>query len=159
MKRKRFRNSTFKNYYTIWKIFNKFLVRLDYLPLSWENRTVLFCAHMIQKGIKSSTLRNYVSAIKATLVDVGHKWSDDTILLNTLTRACKMENDVLTVRLPIHGKLLEFILFEVEREYYLKMNQPYLSILYKAIFSLAYYSLFRVGELTTGLVEDHTLKA
>ena len=52
MQRMKNRNSTYQNYYTIWKLFNSFLVRLDYLPRSWEERTALFCIHLTQKGKK-----------------------------------------------------------------------------------------------------------
>ena len=45
------------------------------------------------------------------------------------------------------------ILFEIERFY---ESQEYLHWLYKALFSLAYYRLFRVGELTSG---DHPVRA
>ena len=36
------------------------------------------------------------------------------------------------------------------------MEQPYLLVLYEAIFCLAYYGLMRIGELTEG---DHPIKA
>lgn len=53
--------------------------------------------------------------------------------------------------------LLEVILFETERYY---SDQPYLETLYKAIFSLAYYGLTRIGELSlVGQHCRHTVKA
>ena len=45
------------------------------------------------------------------------------------------------------------LLFEVQR---LFANQPYLTKMYLAFFSLAYYGLFRVGELAKG---DHPVLA
>ena len=45
------------------------------------------------------------------------------------------------------------ILFEIERHYYM---QPYLYLMYKTLFALAYYRLLRVGELTKS---SHTIKA
>ena len=60
-------------------------------------------------------------------------------------------NDQIQTRLPIHRNLLEILLFELERIY---TDQPYLEILYKDLFILAYYGLFRVGELTQG---PHTI--
>ena len=59
------------------------------------------------------------------------------------------------MRLPIQKGLLELLLFEIER-FFKENNQPYLKIMYKALFSLAYYGMMRVGELT---MSDHTLKA
>ena len=88
------------------------------------------------------------------LKDDNNKWNDDEILLNTLTRACKISNDVLKPRLPIHENLLELILFETEC---LFCEQPYLEILYKTIFSIGYYGLLRIGELVKPC--EHTMKA
>ena len=89
----------------------------------------------------------------------GYDWSDNKISLNLLTRACKIQNDRVKTRLPIQIKLLELILFEVER--YFEKNprkgaQPYLRLLYQSIFLLGYYGLMRVGELTTG---NHSILA
>ena len=36
------RDSTNENYYTIWKLFNNFLINLDKKPASWEDRIALF---------------------------------------------------------------------------------------------------------------------
>ena len=79
------------------------------------------------------------------------------MLLNSLIRSCKLENDSVKIRLPIQGKLLEMLLFEIGRKYNADINpQPYLDTMYKALFCLAYYGMMRVGELT---VSPHTLKA
>ena len=66
-------------------------------------------------------------------------------MIRTLTRACRVVNDKVKTRLPIHLGLLEMILFEVECLY---SQQRHLEILYKTIFVLAYYGLFRIGKLT-----------
>ena len=143
-KTKQCRETTAKNYTRIWRIFNKFLVKLDSMPKDWEDRTSLFIAHMVNEGLQSTTIKCYVSAIKKTLVLDGYDWNDNRVLLGTLTRACKLVNDTIKTRLPIHCSLLELILFEFQRDY---ASQPYLHILYKAIFMLGYYGLMRAGEL------------
>ena len=149
------RSSTAKNYFRIWRTFNDFIVRLDIRPKLWEERTSLFVAYMIDKGAQSSTIKSYVSAIKKTLVMDKYPWKDELIKLSSLTRACKLVNDKIQVRLPIHCGLLEQILFEIQR-YFRKKNQPYLEIMYKALFALGYYGLMRVGELTQS---EHVVKA
>ena len=141
------------NYHSIWRIFNGFLIKLDKRPDSWEDRLTLFGAYLVNKGLQSSTLKSYFSAIKCVLREDGYIVNNEKLLLGTLTRACKLVNDQVTTRLPIQGKLLELILFEVERA---MQQQPYLESLYKAIFCLGYYGLFRVGELATG---SHPIKA
>ena len=77
-------------------------------------------------------------------------------LLSSLTKACKVVNDVVYTRLAINEKLLELVLFELQRYY---DDQPYLCLLYKAIISICYYGLFRIGELVICDIADHTTKA
>ena len=123
------------------------------MPEKWEDRASMFLAYLIDKVTQSATIKSYLSAIKSVLADDEYPWSDNLIKLSTLTRACKLENDILTCRLPIQVKLLELILFEIQRMY---ETQPYLEILFKAIFALAYYGLMRIGELT---LSQHVIKA
>ena len=145
LKMKQYRDTTRKNYLRVWRLFNNFLLKLDEMPQDWENRTTLFIGHLINEGMQSSTIKSYVSAIKKLLVIDGYKWRDDLVLLGTLTRACRLTNDRVCTRLPIHCSLLELILFEFQREF---SSQPYLQALYKALFALGYYGLMRVRELT-----------
>ena len=147
LKSQRNRTSTQKNYYGIWKNFNEFVVRLDRRPQLWEDRFSLFGAYLVDKGAQSSTIRSYASAVKAILTGDGFEWDDQKVLLNTMIKACKLKNDMVKTRLPISCNLLELILLEVDRSL---GTQPYLCIMYKCIFLLGYYGLFRVGELTTG---------
>ena len=148
------RSSTYKTYYSIWKSFNRFVIRLDVIPRTWEQRTSLYCAYLVNKGVKSSTLRSYVSAIKGVLKLMRYQWNDSEVILNALVRVCKFNNDQVSARLPISEKLLEMMLFELERVY---LDQPYLEILYKTILAIRYYGLFRIGELTAP--SNHTIKA
>ena len=147
------RESTNKMYLSVWRKFNNFVIKLDVKPKLWEDRASLFGAALVEDGFQSSTLKSYISAIKRILVDDGYQWDDKKMLLNTLTKACRMVNDRVKTRLPIHKGLLEILLFELERMF---QNQPFLEILYKAIFALAYYGMFRIGEITTG---THPVKA
>ena len=55
---------------------------------------------------------------------------DNKVLLNTLAKACKLVNDKVKTRLPIQNKLLELLLFEIERLY---DSQPYLETMYKTL--------------------------
>ena len=125
--------------------------------ISWEQKTALFGAYLVDTGVQSSTLKSYFSAIKHILRSDGYQWDDNKVLLSALARSCKMENDKVKTRLPIRKGLLEMILFEVKRKWYDGENpQPYLAILYQAIFCLAYYGMLRVGELA---LSDHNIKA
>ena len=150
------RDTTNKNYYTIWKSLNNFLVKLDSIPEFWEERVAIFCAYLVEyKNIKSTTQQSYISAIKHTLKCDRYKWNEEMVWLNSLIRSCKKVNDTVYTRFPIHFKLLEMILFEVNRIY---DTQPFLTIMYQSIFTLAYYGLLRTGE--TVLADGgHMIKA
>ena len=132
------RSSTARNYFTIWRAFNNFLVRLDRLPKFWEDRVALYCMYLTEAGAQSQTIKSYISAIKSILKDDKYKWKEERVILSTLTRACKMINDTVRTILPIYCSLLETILFEVECHF---KEQPYLSVLYKSLFALGYYGL------------------
>ena len=153
LKNKRNRMSTNNNYYKIWKLFNQFLIRLDVMPCRWEDRAVLFCAHLIDNGRQSSTVRSYLSAIKCVLQNDNYQLVESHVILSTLTRACRLVNDRVHTRLPIKLGLLEMILFEINRRY---STQPYLQAMYSTLFALAYYGLFRIGEVTAS---NHCIKA
>ena len=140
------RSSTARMYLNIWRNFNKFLLKLDKKPDKWEHRTTLFMAYLIDKGCQSATIKSYVSAIKKTLVMDKYPWQDSEILGTSLTCACRLVNDRVHNRFPIQCGLLEMLLFEIECLY--GGSQPYLEILYKAIYIISYYGLMRVREVT-----------
>ena len=130
------------------------MIRLDYKPKSWEQKLSMYATYLVDEGCQSSTLKSYMSAIKKILwTHCGYKLQVDDLLLNTLAKACRLVNDKVRARLPIYFNLLEKILFEVGRIY---PNQYYLNIMYKTIFSLAYYGLLRIGELT---YSPHAIRA
>ena len=89
----KYRNSTKNNYYKVWKIFNEFFVRLDDKPMMWEDRIVLFAAHLINERKQSQTVHSYLSVIKAVLSDNDIQVNEDRYLLNSITRACKLNYD------------------------------------------------------------------
>ena len=144
----RHKSTTRNNYYKIWKLFNNFYLRLDQKPGNWEDRLTLFVAYMIENKKQSAMVKSYISAIKSVLREDGLKVHEDSFLLSSLTRACRLNNDQIRTRLPIHKGLLGIILAEVQQIYH-KLNKPYLSLLYRTLLITAYYGLFRVGELTS----------
>ena len=115
---------------------------------------MLFGTYLVDQGTQSQTIKSYFSTIKHILKMDGYQWSEDKALLNTITKSCKLINDTVKIRLPIQINLLELILFEVNRKFSV---QPYLRSLYRAIFSIAYYGLMRIGEIASG--GTHPVKA
>ena len=93
--------------------------------------------------------------MKAVLSNIGIEVNENRSLVNSLMKACTFINDRVQTRFAIHKDLLLVILREVKSQMY-ERNQPYLGALYQALFSTAYFGIFRVGELTTG---DHPVLA
>ena len=152
------RASTTSNYLSVWRHLNKFIINLDSKEnLSWEQKTALFGAYLVDcRGVQSTTLKSYFSAIKHILKQDGYQWDENKVLLSALVKSCKLENDKVKIKLPIQKGLLEQILFEVERYYSEVKVQPYLETLYKTIFCLGYYGMLRVGEIS---LSEHVIKA
>ena len=153
LKNEQHRSSTRSNYYSIWKIFNKFFLRLDIKPLNWEDRITLFVAHLIKEGKQSSTICSYLSAIRAVLKKEGIHLNEDMYLLTALTRACKLKNDRIMQRQPIRKTML-FSLIDALKD--VLDGQPYLFSMYAALFLTTYSGLFRIGEVTQS---PHVIKA
>ena len=151
------KQTTRKTYHSVWTKFNKFLLRLDVMPSTWERRVAVYCAYLIDQGLQSSTLKSYVSAIKSVLKSIQYPWQDSKLYMEALTRICSSENDIVTTRLAIGKNLLNLIIYELIRMFE-QNNQPYLLELYKMIFLLAYYGLLRISELTK-TVSGHAVKA
>ena len=91
LKNEKHKGLTHKSYYSIWRRFNQFLVKLDKIPKTWENRVSLYCAYMIQEGLQSSTVKSYLSAIKDVLANDDYELSVSKILLNTITKSCELK--------------------------------------------------------------------
>ena len=75
----------------------------------------------------------------------GYRLNEDRILLNSVTRACQLKNDQITRQFPIKKGLLNMLMDQLGNIF---DKQPYLLILYRAIFITLYFGLFRIGELT-----------
>ena len=102
-----------------------------------------FCAFLIDNERKSAIIKSYISGLKTTLTEDGYRWDDTLVTFSSLIKACKVINDVIKCRLPIHKRLLEILLFEVERIF----NSPYLITLYRAIILLCYYGMIGLENL------------
>ena len=147
------RSSTRHNYHTVWKLFNNFFIKLDQKPAKWEDRLILFVGFFIENGRKATTVKSYISVVKAVLQEDGVPLNIDRCLINSLTKACRYQNDMVHTRLPICKNLLMLILAKIPE--IVTEQQPYLIAMYQALFSTAYYGLFRVGELCES---PHTVK-
>ena len=81
--------------------------------------------------------------------------NEDRCLLNSLTRACRLTKDVVSIWRPIHKEMLSMILKTIDYNFS-NAGQMYLKHLYLALISTTYYGLFRVGEVT---LSPHAVRA
>ena len=93
LRSQQYRDSTKKNYYVVWRLYNKFVIQLDNKPTNWEDRLTLFIGYLIDSKKQSSTVKSYISAIRATLQEIGVKLNEDQTLITSLTKACRLVND------------------------------------------------------------------
>ena len=154
MKLQRHRESTCDNYYRVWKIFSEFFIKLDSRPDTWEDRIILFVGYLIINNKKSSTIKSYVSAIKSVLIDDNKEVSEDRVLLEALTRACRLHFDINYHKLPVKQGLFNLMIDTVPKLF--PSPQQHLITLYQAMLATAYYGLFRIREITES---PHVIKA
>ena len=117
--------------------------------MRWEDRLTLFVGFLVQNNRQSSTVRSYISTMKAVLKENDIDIAEDQYLLSSLTRACRLKNDQIRTRLPIQKGMLAVLLRKLQAIYE-DLNQPYLKILYSAMISTMYHGLLRVSEVTAG---------
>ena len=139
---KAYQDPTWQNYYTIWCLFNKFVISLNRKPNNWEDRLVLFIAKCVSNGRASAIIRSYASAVKAVLRTEGVFLDSYIYKLKVLAKVCRLSNDRLKIRLPIKKGLFGLILDKVE---ILFETQPYLTKLYKAIFASVIMACYILG--------------
>ena len=96
LSRQRFRDSTRETYYRVWKLFNLFFIRLDNKPRNWEERLILFTGFLVNKQLQLSTVKSYISTIRAVFKEMKIKVNEDTFLINTYFT--KNENNQLYIR-------------------------------------------------------------
>lgn len=139
-------STTREMYHRVWCNFNRFLLCFDDLPTTWEEKLVLYATFLADIGNHSSTVASYMSAIRYVLRHDGVDLNNNCCKLASIIRACKLHNDVVTVRMPIGFNLHNLILREMDK-YFLGKGQPYLASLYRAITVAGYYGMMRISEL------------
>lgn len=148
------RISTRMKYHKIWTTFNKFLIKFDRMPLTWEDRIYVFIAHLVDNKKTINTVNTYLSAIRQILKSDGVELHEDKDLLSSLLTTCKIKNKSLFIRMPIRFKLLKAIINHTHSSLVDK-GQEYLGKMLKAMFSIAYFGLLRVGEMVKS---EHQIK-
>ena len=50
LKMEKYRESSRKNYYRVWEIFNRFFIQLDIKPTEWADHITLFAGYLTDQG-------------------------------------------------------------------------------------------------------------
>lgn len=150
------RRSTRKSYKRTWNRFNKFISKFDAIPPNWEDRIVVWAAHLADNRKKSATIKSYISAIRYCLALDGIRVSHNSCELAAIVQVAKQYNDQLYIRLPIQKNLLQLILNFTRTHYHQNLGQQYLAACLAAMFSIAYHGYLRISEITEG---EHAVKA
>lgn len=144
------------------RVFERF--RSDYsLEALWpttDQQIVLFIAYCFEIGRAPSTITTYLAGI-----NFYHKinnWKDfqDSFVIQKILEGCRRSRPLCDLRAPITRKILVAICTVLPNTCY---NQ-YESALFRALFALSYFGLFRVSEVVacagtaTLLVSDTTLE-
>lgn len=150
----RHRTSTRLKYHEIWTSFNKFLIKFDRMPATWEDRIYVYVAHLVDNKKSVNTVKSYLSAIRQILKSDGIDLQEDKNLFSSLLTTCKLRNKALHIRMPIRFKLLKAIIDHTDKNLN-QSGQEYLGTLLKAMFATAYFGLLRVGEMVKS---NHQIK-
>ena len=57
--------------------------------------------YLIDRGMQSSSVKSYISAIKKTLILDNYDWNDKLVLVRSLAKACRIVNDAVRTRLQV----------------------------------------------------------
>ncbi len=142
--------STRQAYVRAWRAFTEFLAKLDSDPRNWEDRIVMFFTHLSEKGKASSTIRTYLAGVKARLRMENVVLNENHYMMKIMYKA-SAKRDVERVRLPITLEMLTPMLRRVG----LVVKDDFEKLVFKAIFTTAYFGAFRIGELVGS---EHAVK-
>lgn len=154
MKNQDLEDSSKWTYHTIWKNFLKFFDEFDQVPDDWEDKLVMYAAHLGNTRHAPATVSSYCSAIRYKLRKDGVILNEKSLEIAAIVRSCKKLNNRMYLREPLHKHMLHAILDKID-EHLQGKGQNYLAILYKAIFVMAYYGFLRIGEVAAS---KHALK-
>ena len=128
------------------------MIKLDKKPEKWEDQLGLWITYLIIDEKESGTIKSYIAAIKSILALENIHISHDGYKLSALVRACRLKKDKKSValRLPVQKNLHDRLLDHM-KDFFMQRGQPYLAALFRALISMGYYGLLRIGEMTSGM--------
>jgi hypothetical protein len=143
--------STQKVYSRAWTLYNQFSTRhlgqrvgIDQLPLS-SNSILMYVSYLNITGYAPATAISYVSAIGYTHRAAGHGDPTSHTLVQKSLASLTKANPSCDSRLPITLVVLHQLMAAAD----ITISSLYIRTLIKAMFSVAFFGLMRVGEITS----------
>ena len=149
--------NTAATYNTAIKVFKQFLHKFNFpliMPINIQH-IVLFISYCFEKGHTPNTVNTYVAGINYFHKLSGFPDISESFLVKKMLEGCSRLRRQKDIRLPITNAVLRDICTVLPRICY----SQYESKMFKAAFLLAFYGLFRIGELVapSNMHEDKTL--
>ena len=142
--------STFQVYHRAWVLFQECLqilnqcnFKISHLPVS-SKTVLLFISYLNIKGLAASSITTYVAAI-------GYVHKVKSLPDPTSNYLVQKSLSSITKIMPARDSRLpitQFILFRLIQSVDSVIGNQYNRVLIKTMFAVAFYGLFRVGELT-----------
>ena len=136
---------TANQYNRVWKDLQEFCTNVlkRHFSASEEN-IALYISHLDLKNLQPSTIQSHLSAI--SFLSQMNNMQDHTGSFNVekIMKSLHKKSHTTDTRLPINQNLLNSIIYITATQ----CDSVYESALYRAMFSLSYYALLRVGECT-----------
>lgn len=147
--------NTAATYRTAINSFNSFRV-LYKLPNLWPlsiKDVSLFIAYCFEKAFSAKSISTYISGL--AFVHKINNWYDinQSFVVKKLLEGCHRSRPSFDRRAPITFNMLQKICSLTQSVCF----NEYESVMFKSMFSLAFFGLFRVGELTTSRYQPSAL--
>ena len=142
--------SSFKVYRRAWNLFNQAFTNMGLvfngsidLPLS-PDQIILFVGYLSNAGFASASITSYTSAIGYIHKLLNMPDPTSQFLVQKLLSACNKVNNSVDTRLPITIVVLQRLVCALDHT----VPNLYLRQLFKAMYSVAFFGLMRLGEIT-----------
>lgn len=144
-----------RQYLHVWNLLLGFAALHNFSPLPLDvPQLSLFLTYLWSKQLAPSTIRSYMSVVSYFHKINGlHDHSTDFRIQKALLGISKLGVSPKQ-RLPVSLTLLSALINETPKTF----GNTYMSHLYQAMFSLAFYALCRISEITFDSATSHTLQ-
>ena len=113
----------------------------------------IYIAHLHNSGIRSDTIRGHLAAISFRYKNKGINTPTESFRISKLLTAYEKSDPPKKVRKPITHHTLINLLNALNARWY----TPYDSTMLKALFTVMYHGLLRIGEVTYSSKNKHQL--